>query len=259
MARQERLHHRHRPLFKSLGKDCVVRIAGGVAGDIPRMIPFKPLFVNENPHKLRYHKSGMGLVEMDEHLLRQHVPAVVVHAEAAEDVAHRTGDKEVLLLQTQLLARHRVVVRVENLCEILCENLILHRSDVRSLVEVRKIEFVKRTCAPQTKCVDGMLVSYDRQIVRNALNGDSRIPCPLEFSVGVTPALDMTAERHSLRIFRPFDFPWISILEPVIRLLHLLPIDYLLAEYAVVVADTVAHRRKVECRHRIEIAGRETP
>ena len=45
----------------------------------------------------------------------------------------------------------------------------------------------------------------------------------------------------------------------MVRLLHLLAIDDLLAEDAVVVADAVAHCSKVKCRHRIEIACRETP
>ena len=222
------------------------------------MIPFKAFLVHKDPHQFRYHKGGMRLVEMDEHLLRQHIPAVVVQTETTEDVAHRTGHKEVLLLETQLLAGHRVVVRIENLCEILRENLVLHRCDVRTLVEVRKIEFVKCARTPQTKRVDGMLVSDNRQIVRNTLHGDSRMPGPLQFPVGSAFALNMSSKGHRLRIFRPFDFPRISILEPVVGLLHLLAVDDLLAEDAVVVANAVAHGSEVERGHRIEIACCET-
>ena len=103
-----------------------------------------------------------------------------------------------------------------------------------------------------------MLISDHRQVVRNALNGDGRIPSPFQFSVSVAFTLDMSAERYSLRIFGTRNLPRITVLKPVVGLLHLLAIDDLLAEDAVVVTDAVAHRRKVERGHRIEIACRET-
>ena len=103
-----------------------------------------------------------------------------------------------------------------------------------------------------------MLVAYDGQVVRNTLHGDGGIPGPLQFAVGRTLTLHASAERHRLRIFRARYLPRISVLQPVVRLLDLLPVDDPLAENAVVVADAVSHGGEIKRGHRIEIACSQT-
>ncbi len=53
------------------------------------------------------------------------------------------------------------------------------------------------------------------------------------------------------------DFPGIAEAEPVVRLLDLVTVVDMLLEDAVVVADTVADRRQLQRRHRVQKAGGE--
>ena len=72
----------------------------------------------------------MCLVEVDEHLFWQGIPAVVCLPEAAEYVFKRASDEEILLPEAQLLAGGCVVVGVKNLCQVLGKDLGLYGIDV---------------------------------------------------------------------------------------------------------------------------------
>ena len=82
----------------------------------------------------------MRVVQLDEHLVGKRFPVVVRLAEAPQDVAQRAGDEEVLLAEAELLALHRVVVRVEDLRQVLGEHLLLDGLDVGALVDQSRSE-----------------------------------------------------------------------------------------------------------------------
>ena len=258
VAGQEALHHRDRPLLERLGEDRVVRVAGRAARDVPGLVPLHALLVHEHAHELGNDERGMRLVQVDERLLRQLRPvggAVVLH-EAAQDVRERAAREEILLAQAQFLAGHRVVVGVEHLREVLGEHLRLDRLHVGALVEVREVELVHRLRAPEAERVDGVFVADDGQVVGNALNLLGALPHPFRLSA-VLHVLHAAAELDDLRVLGTREFPRIAVLEPVVRLLHLLSVHDALAEDAVVVPKAVAHAGEVEGGHRVEKARRK--
>ena len=51
--------------------------------------------VDEDAHQLGDDERRVRVVELDEHLVGERVPAVVRLAEAPEDVAKRAGDEEI--------------------------------------------------------------------------------------------------------------------------------------------------------------------
>ena len=198
----------------------------------------------------------MRLVQVDERLLRQQRPVggtVVVH-EPAQDVRERAAREEVLLAEAQLLAGHRVVVGVEDLREVLGEHLRLDRLHVGALVEVGEVELVHRLRAPETERVDGVGVTDDGQVVGDALHLLGALPHPLGLAA-ILHVLHAAAELDDLRVLRTGELPRITVLEPVVRLLHLLAVHDALAEDAVVVPKAVAHTGEVEGGHRVEEAG----
>ena len=256
VARQQPLHHRHRPLLERLLEDGVVGVAGGAAGEVPRLVPAKPLEVDELAHQLGHHQRWVGVVELDEHLVRQRRPVLVGPAEAAQDVAERAGDEEVLLAEPELLAGRRVVVRVEDLGEVLGEHLGLHRLHVVALVEVLEAEVVHRVRRPESERVHRVAVADDRHVVGHALDRLRRHPHPARGAV-LGAALDVAAEVDVLRVLGARHLPRIAVLEPVVRLLHLAAVDDPLAEDAIVVPEAVAHAGEVQGGHRVEVARRE--
>jgi hypothetical protein len=55
------------------------------------------------------------------------------------------------------------------------------------------------------------------------------------------------------------ELPRVAVLQPVVRGLFLAPVDDVLFEHAVVVANTVAAARQRQRRQRVEEAGGKTP
>ena len=257
MTRQEALHHADRPLLKGFLENRVVRVARRTAREVPRLVPAQAFLVEEDAHEFGDDKRRVCVVEVDEHLVRQFVPARVRLEVAAQDVAHRAADEEVLLAEAKLLAGDRVVVRIEDLREVLGEHLRLDGLDVRALVEVLEVKLVDGLRAPETERVHGVTVADDRNVVRHALDRLGRHPDPLLASA-LGEALDMAAEVHVLRVLHALHLPRIAVLEPAVRFLDLVAVDDLLTENAVVVADAVAHAREVQRRHRVDVARRET-
>ena len=101
-----------------------------------------------------------------------------------------------------------------------------------------------------------MGVADDGQVVGDALHLLGAFPDP----PGTSPVLHVlhaAAELHGLRVLGAGEFPRIAVLEPVVRLLHLLAVHDALAEDAVVVPEAVAHAGEVEGGHRVEEAGGE--
>ena len=222
---QETLHHRDRPLLERLGEDRVVRVAGRAARDVPGLVPLHALLVHEHAHELGDHERGMRLVQVDEGLVGELRPvgrAVVVH-EPAQDVRKRATREEVLLAEAQLLAGHRVVVRVEHLREVFGEHLRLDRLHVGALVEVGEVELVHRLRAPEAERVDGVGVADDRQVVGDALHLLGALPDP-PGTPAVLHVLHAAAELDDLRVLGTRELPRIAVLEPVVRLLDLLAV-----------------------------------
>src|ERR1700760_3504405 len=58
----------------------------GGGGEGPRLVPADPVLVHEQPHQLGYRQHRMGVVELDDDLVREFPPVAVAEPEPADDV-----------------------------------------------------------------------------------------------------------------------------------------------------------------------------
>jgi len=122
----------------------VVGVGKRARDDRPGRLPRESVHVVEKPLELDDRDRGVGVVELDGHLLRELVPVLVAPAEAADDVLERAGDEEVLLDEAELLAALGVVVGIEHLGDGLTGVLVAHRLLVTAAVEGLEVEILGR-------------------------------------------------------------------------------------------------------------------
>src|SRR5690606_38367431 len=79
--------------------------------------------------------------------------ALVALRVAAQDVRHRTGDEEILLLEAELAARERFVLGIEHLRDALGERLLLDGSAVVAVVEDLEVELLRGARSPEPQRV----------------------------------------------------------------------------------------------------------
>ena len=200
------------------------------------------------------------VVELDGHLVGQLVPALVVLDEAPHDVLQRRADEEVLLPEPQLTAARRAIVRIEHLRQVLRLVLLLDGLDVVPLVEVPKVEVLRRLGRPEPHVVDRARVVTRHRRVEGHRQDVLRVhPVEPQHALVVDDLDDAPAELHRVEHLGTRELPGVALPEPVVRILHLIaPLDPLV-EHAVLVADAVAVARQRERRHRIEEAGGQAP
>ncbi|MNR02934.1 hypothetical protein D3C85_1188070 [compost metagenome] len=131
---------------------------------------------------------------------------------------------------------------------------IFHRRKVVALVEFTEVDFATGLGIPQTQRVSRIgVVAGDNLVV-----GDG------EDLFGFQPAalfafkLHAAAEAYFVARIVAFKFPRITVLKPVVRRLFLPPVDDILLEHAVVVADAVPTSRQSQRCQRVEETRRQT-
>ena len=88
------------PLLQGLGQDGVVGVAHDLRHDVPGVIPLEFLLVDEDAHELGAAHSGVGIVGVDGHKLRQQLPVrAVLLLKGVEQAVDAGRYKQVLLLQ----------------------------------------------------------------------------------------------------------------------------------------------------------------
>ena len=124
------------------------------------------------------------------------------------------------------------------------------------MAELLIVECMGRRRAPQPKRIDRVAaISDHRTVVRHA--DQRRRGMRNQAHVSVTQ-FETAAEFHLDGFALARDLPRIGSPEPVVRPLLLPSVAKILPEHAVLVAQSVTHRRKLQCRHGIEVAGRQT-
>ncbi len=138
----------------------------------------------------------------------------------------------------------RLVVRVEDLRDVLGRGLLLDGAVVLALVERLEVEGLRGLRAPQPQHVRGVhAVAEDRRVVGDALHDAVGQPRDAQPSLGVRRGLGAAAEEHRERDLGPRDLPRVPEPQPVVRRLHLPAVADRLVEDAVLVADAVARSR----------------
>mmetsp|Transcript_54176 Transcript_54176/g.137641 ORF Transcript_54176/g.137641 Transcript_54176/m.137641 type:complete len:385 (+) Transcript_54176:1553-2707(+) len=258
VPRQQLADELNAPLFQRLWHHRVVRVIERRLRQLPSIVPIKALYVDEHPHELWNRDRRVSVVELDLHLLRQHVPiAAVFLLEAPEDVLDRGAAEEVLLTQTQLLALLVVVVGVEEVVQLLCALLRSSGLQILALVEGLKIHLLCRKGPPETQA-DAIIgaVARHRVVIGHGLQHFA--PTPAGALLAILPiALHMAAEAHGVGHILAGNLEAVLLRKPIVRHLNLATIHDLLLEETVVVADSVAPKRQILRRARVQEASRQ--
>ncbi|SVK46427.1 Uncharacterised protein [Acinetobacter baumannii] len=174
---------------------------------------------------------------------------------AIENILHRGRHQEILLSQAQFTPGGGRIVRIEHARHVLRMVFIFHRREVIALIEFAEVDLVTGLRAPQPQRVGGVGVE----------TGDHLIVGDGHDLFGLQPArlgpllLHAAAEAHLVAGVMARKLPRIAVLQPVVRRFHLLAIDDVLLEHAVLIANAVAAPRQRQRRQRVEEAGRQAP
>jgi hypothetical protein len=268
VARQHVPQERDGPPLERFGHDGVVGVAEGARGDVPRIVPGQLLHVHQQAHELGDRQRGVGVVELDRHLVREAIEETeperaVVHLitflVAADDVQERGRYEEVLLGQSELPADEDVVVRVEHPADVLGAGPRLDRPDVVALVELVEIELLHGAGPPQPERVDGRgPVPRDRRVKRRGQHVFRLHPLVAETSLLVGEGAYAAVELHPEAVSGPRDLPGVAVAQPAIGHLDLGAVDDPLMKDSVVVAQAVPVTGVAEGGQRIEKARGET-
>ena len=169
VARQNALEEFNGPALQRLGHEGVVGVAEGAQDNAPCVVPLQMLLIQQQAHQLGSGEGGVGIVELDGHLVGEGMDFVAVGPEAAQDVVERAGDEEVLLLEAQVAPLLNVVVGVQHLGDVFGEGFGLVGLHVLAGVEEGEVEFLGGLGRPQAQVVDGVVaVAGDGQVVGHA-------------------------------------------------------------------------------------------
>ncbi len=257
VPRQQALEERDRPALQRLGQQRVVGVGRGLLRQLPGPVPGQPLVVEQHPHQLCHGDGGVGVVELDRHLVRQLVQAVVGALVAAQDVVDRGADEEVLLLQAQLPALGGVVLGVEHLGDALRQRLLLHRASVVPVVEDLEVEVVGGLGRPEPQVVDRVVVvAGHRHVVGHGLHLLGLDPAAAQLAVDLLLLhAAVKVDRHGALVAG--DLPDVAQAQPGVGVLHLPAVLQPLLEDAELIADAVAVARQGQRGHGVEEAGRQ--
>ena len=256
---QEIAHHVLRPALQRLLKHGVVGIGEAAAGDVLSLVPAQALLIDQDAHELGDGQRRMRIVDVEDNLIRQHVPVGAVYLlEVVQSVLNRRGGQEILLLEAQLLAFLVVVLRIQNLRDGLDQRTILVRRSVIAAVELDHIDGRDGAGRPGAQHVDHVaVIAQDRHVVGNSLHGVVVHQTVADAAV-LEVLLDVAVEANLNRLVHAADFPGVAIGQPVVRQLDLIAVDNALTEQTQLVAEGAAHRRQLQSRQGIQEAGSKT-
>ena len=141
-----------------------------------------------------------------------------------------------------------IVIRVENLNNVLCKILLLCRLLVIPLVKEIEIEVLYRLCVPYSERIYHIVaVTDNRKVIRNGINALIVLLNEMVSSVLSPVASYISAELNLHSVLRTLNLKRVAILKPVIRNLNLVSVLNLLLEHSILISYTTAISRIAEC------------
>ena len=86
------------PFFQRFRHDRVVRISAGLRGHFPRLFPGQIIVVHQHAHQFRDGYRGMGIVELEGHLLMEFADIRMLLHVLRHGRLYGRGNEEILLL-----------------------------------------------------------------------------------------------------------------------------------------------------------------
>ena len=259
-TRQQTAEQFHGPFFQRFCHDGMVGVSAYLSGDFPSVIPRHIVFIHQHTHQFRNCYSRMGVVQLERHFIRQFVEIGVVFLETLHNALYRRGNEEILLTQTQFFPLNMFIGRVQHVCHGACQQFFFGCFLVIAFVEEFQIQFILRPCFPQTQCIYGVIAIADNRIVIR--HSDNRLIIFLYetvFSVAFGHSANIAAEFDFYSVFISLDAPRVAVFQPVIGRFHLITVFDFLFKNTIVVADTAAISRQLQCGQGIQETCSQTP
>ena len=258
-AGQELLHEVLRPLLQRLAHDSVVGIGHALAYDVPGLVPAQAKLIHKDAHELGDDHGRVRVVDLDDMMPGEAADVAPLFDVLAHDVLRGGGDKEILLLEAEVLAFDVVVRRVEHLGDDLGHGALFQALDILALGEEVHVEGVGAARLPQAEGVDLLAaVTGDQHVARNGDDGGVAGVLGVIAAVGIPVRGDVPAEADLNRVVHLGDKPAVRCDGPVVGDLGLLAVLELLTENAELVADGIAGGLQAERGHAVHIAGGQT-
>src|SRR5882762_1968444 len=177
-----------------------------------------------------------------------------------QDVLQAGADEKILLLEPQLLALRRRIVRVQHARQVLCFHLLLHGGGIVAGVESIDLKRGNGPAGPEAQMIDGGTAITRSQLVESDGVDIRRVDPAVQIAGRrVLWGLDSTAESYDEACAAAGHFPDIAQAQPAARDLALFAVGADdLRENTVVIANAVADGRVVQRGQGIEEASRQT-
>ena len=154
----------------------------------------------------------MGIVQLEYYLFVEFPDVIVFLLILPDRPLDAGGNKEILLLQAQLLARVVVVIGVKDLHNGLGQVLLLHSLLVISPVKGIQVEGVNGFRIPDAKGIYHIVaVSDNRQVIGHCADRLVSVLYKMVYAALVFYT-HITAEFDLSGILRPADFKWVAVL-----------------------------------------------
>src|SRR5262245_41846880 len=157
----------------------------------------------------------MGVVELDRDLLRKLVPVLVGAPEALDEIAQRTGHKEIFLHETQALTHAGRVVGIEHPSERFRGERLRDRANKIAMTENFEVEVIRRRGLPKSEGVDGLASeTNDGPVERDA---DQLGGPPKDGSQASAARFERAVQMNFDLLVWPGDLPRIRPAQPIVR------------------------------------------
>ena len=253
---QELLDHVLGPLFQAFRHDGVIGVCYGILYDLSGFIPAQALLIDQQAHQLGNGQARMGVIDMNNHLLRQQAEVRAVHPfEILKDVLQGGTGEEVVLLQAQALALVVVVFGVEYLGNDLGKLLFFTGLHIAPLTKGGQVNMLGAAGGPHAQAIHRSgVIAHNGHIIGNGFHGviitmDKLLHAVFRYLIHIAVEVYLAGILHHRH------FPYVAVIQPVVGKLHLLSVHDFLTEKPVFIADGAAHGRKVQAGQAVQETG----
>ena len=118
----------------------MVSISKGVGRNVLCFFPAQVVHIQQQPHQFSHANRRMGVIELEGKFFMEGFNGIASAEVDFNGVLQRTGDKEILLFQSQFLSISFIVIGIEHLGDILRPDFFVDGPEIVTTVEQLEIK-----------------------------------------------------------------------------------------------------------------------
>ncbi len=260
MPRQQPLEHRHRPGLERLRQQGVVGVRKHPRRDVPAVGPRHAVLVDQQPHQLGNCHRRVRVIELNRNRIGDGCQRAPLAQMRRQDVLKAGADEKILLLEPQLLALRRRIIRIQHARQVLCVHLFPHRAGIVAGIESVDVKRGDGAAGPEPQVIDGRTAVAGNQLIETdcvdvaGIDPAARPGLALCGTLRLHAAAEADRETHAAARH----LPDIAQAQPAAGHLALTAVAaHDLREYSVIVANAVAHGGIVQRGQGIQVTCRQ--